>query len=45
MYYAAELEGASILIFANGKIVVAGLRTLDSIKAGEAVIRTLASLA
>ncbi len=26
IYYAKELEGASILIFASGKVVIAGLR-------------------
>jgi len=29
IHYAKELEGASILIFANGKVVFAGLKRLD----------------
>jgi transcription initiation factor TFIID TATA-box-binding protein len=41
IYYAKELEGASILIFASGKVVVAGLREERLL---EVARRTLAKL-
>jgi len=38
IHYAKELEGASILIFANGKVVFAGLRKLDLIDKAKQVL-------
>ena len=41
IYYAKELEGASILIFANGKVVFAGLKRQDLLDAGKRVLGDL----
>jgi len=45
IYHAAELEGASMLIFANGKIVLAGLRSEYSLEVSKRIITQLALLA
>jgi TATA-box binding protein (TBP) (component of TFIID and TFIIIB) len=42
IYWADELEGASLLLFPTGKVVVAGLRRLDLIPVAERLIRDLA---
>jgi transcription initiation factor TFIID TATA-box-binding protein len=42
IYYAKELEGASILIFANGKLVFAGLKSIESLEAGRQVMADIA---
>ena len=42
IHYAKELEGASILIFANGKVVFAGLRRLDLLDKAKHVLMQLA---
>ena len=42
IHYAKELEGASILIFANGKVVFAGLRRLDLLDTAKQVLMQLA---
>jgi len=44
IYYAKELEGASILIFANGKLVFAGLRNQKAIETAQHVLMQLARL-
>ena len=44
IYYAKELEGASILIFANGKVVFAGLKSLEMLEVGKHVLLDLAQL-
>ncbi len=41
IYHADELEGASILIFANGKVVLAGLREHAMLAVGKRVLRKL----
>jgi len=41
IHYAKELEGASILIFANGKVVFAGLRRLDLLDTARQVLMQL----
>ncbi len=41
IYYAEELQGASILIFANGKVVVAGMKNEGSIELAKAVLAKL----
>ncbi len=42
IYYAEELEGASILIFANGNVVLAGLRREELLEVGKHVLVKLA---
>lgn len=42
IYYAEELEGASILIFANGKMVLAGIKRQELLEAGRRIIGGLA---
>ncbi len=44
IHYAKELEGASILIFANGKVVFAGLRRLDLLDTAKQVLIARAPL-
>jgi transcription initiation factor TFIID TATA-box-binding protein len=44
IYYAKELEGASILIFANGKVVFAGLKRQELLDVGKRVLLQLAEL-
>ena len=44
IYYSKELEGASILIFANGKVVFAGLKSLKMLEVGKRVLVELARL-
>lgn len=44
IYYASELEGASTLIFANGKVVFAGLKTKHLLEIGRRVIVDFARL-
>jgi transcription initiation factor TFIID TATA-box-binding protein len=44
IYYAKELEGASILIFANGKVVFAGLKREELLEVGRQVLVKLAEL-
>jgi transcription initiation factor TFIID TATA-box-binding protein len=44
IYYAGELEGASVLIFASGKVVFAGLRSIEMLKRAEQVLEELARL-
>ena len=44
IYYAKELEGASILIFANGKVVFAGLKTQELLEVGKSVLLELTRL-
>lgn len=44
IYYAKELEGASILIFANGKVVFAGLKREELLEVGKQVLVKLAEL-
>lgn len=44
IYYAKELEDASVLIFANGKVVFAGLRSHEMLEAGKRVLAGLAQL-
>jgi len=44
IYYAKELEGASILIFANGKVVFAGLRRQELVETAKKVLVELARL-
>jgi transcription initiation factor TFIID TATA-box-binding protein len=41
IYHARELEGASILIFASGKAVFAGLKSLESLKTARQVLTRL----
>lgn len=45
IYYAKELEGASILIFASGKVVFAGLKRQELLEVGKRVLTDLARLA
>ena len=45
IYYAKELEGASVLIFANGKLVFAGLREESSLETASKVATDLTRLA
>jgi len=42
MYWPDELEGAAILLFPSGKVVVAGLRRTDLISTAERLVRYLA---
>ncbi len=42
IYHAEELEGASLLIFATGKVVLAGLRNEKSLENGKHVLAQLA---
>ena len=44
IYYAKELEGASILIFSSGKLVFAGLRSLEMLEESTRVLRDLAEI-
>jgi transcription initiation factor TFIID TATA-box-binding protein len=44
IYYAKELEGASILIFANGKVVFAGLKRPHLLEVGRQLLIKLAQL-
>lgn len=44
IYYAKELEGGSILIFANGKVVFAGLKRHELLKVGKRVLVDLARI-
>jgi transcription initiation factor TFIID TATA-box-binding protein len=43
-YYAKELDGASVLIFANGKIVLAGLKDQGSLDTAGRVLAGLAEV-
>lgn len=45
VYYPAELEGASVLIFVSGKVVFAGLRSPQLFQAARLVLRNLGRLA
>jgi len=45
IYYAKELEGASILIFANGKVVIAGLRDRKLLEVAKQVLVRLLEIA
>lgn len=45
IYYAKELEGASILIFRNGKVVIAGLKRMELCQVASRVLMRLAELA
>jgi transcription initiation factor TFIID TATA-box-binding protein len=42
IYYAKELDGASILIFASGKVVLAGLKRQELLEVGKRVLADLA---
>jgi len=42
IYYAKELEGASILIFASDKVVFAGLKRQELLETGKRVLTDLA---
>jgi transcription initiation factor TFIID TATA-box-binding protein len=44
IYYAKELEGASILIFASGKVVIAGLKREELLEVGRQVLIKLAEM-
>ena len=44
IYYATELEGASILIFATGKVVVAGLRKEQLLEVARRVLANLGEI-
>ena len=44
MYYPSELEGASVLIFANGNIVLAGLKRLELVEEGAKVVTRLVQM-
>jgi len=44
IYYAKELEGASILIFANGKVVFAGLKRHKLLEVGKHILIDLARI-
>ncbi len=41
IYYAKELEGASILVFASGKVVIAGLRNEHLLEVAKRVLAKL----
>jgi len=45
IYYAPELEGASVLVFANGKIVMAGLKNEYLLTVGKRLVTELAGMA
>ena len=45
IYYAKELEGASILIFDSGKVVFAGLKRQELLEVGKRVLTDLAYIA
>ena len=45
IYYAKELEGASILIFASGKVVIAGLRNEHLLEVARGVLAKLGEIA
>jgi TATA-box binding protein (TBP) (component of TFIID and TFIIIB) len=42
IYHAKGLEGVSVLIFANGKVVIAGLRSMEAIEDVEHELTRLA---
>ena len=44
IYYAKELEGASILILANWEVVFAGLKSLKMLKLGRQILLELSQL-
>jgi transcription initiation factor TFIID TATA-box-binding protein len=44
IYYAAELEGASVLVFANGKLVFAGLKREELLRVAEKVATDLGKM-
>jgi transcription initiation factor TFIID TATA-box-binding protein len=44
IYYAKELEGTSILIFASGKVVLAGLKSNELLERGKHVLMDLMRL-
>jgi len=44
IYYAKELEGASILIFASGKVVIAGLRDEHLLEVARNVLEKLGEI-
>jgi len=44
IYYAKELEGASILIFSSGKVVFAGIKDYGALNTGKSVLDTMARL-
>jgi TATA-box binding protein (TBP) (component of TFIID and TFIIIB) len=44
IYHAKELEGASVLVFSNGKIVFAGLRTRQQLETARKIIVSLTGL-
>jgi len=41
IYYAEELEGASVLVFASGKVVFAGLKSLRLLESARHILRKL----
>ena len=44
IYHAKELEGASILVFASGKVVFAGLKRQELLEVGKRVLTDLAHI-
>jgi transcription initiation factor TFIID TATA-box-binding protein len=44
IYYAKDLEGASILVFASGKVVIAGLKREELLEAGRQALVKLAEV-
>ncbi len=44
IYYAEELEGASVLVFANGRVVFAGLKTNQLLDVAKQVLEGLSRL-
>jgi transcription initiation factor TFIID TATA-box-binding protein len=44
IYYAKDLEGASILIFASGKVVLAGLKRQELLEISKRVLTDLAHI-
>lgn len=45
IYYAEKLEGASVLVFASGKVVLAGLKRQELLDVGRYVVSDLAKQA
>ena len=44
MYYPDEVQGAAVLIFANGKMVVAGLKRSELLEVLEQVVAKLGKM-
>ena len=44
MYYPEELEGASVLVFASGKVIFAGLKNPQLLKVARGVLGKLGKL-